>query len=289
MRSVRVTAVVLTVLAGLALLAEHTLAATTQRWFERDAALRADLVASVARPALLAHWTPQENGALRELLETIARDERITAVAACNSDGSLFARTDLFPEAVSCSGLAPHLRQRSGAPAQYTEVVELPEGPLHLSAVPVSDGTRTLGFLVLVHDLSLAERRSDDARKFVLVAFFVLAMAGALLGVVARRMSWRSWTFELRRLARGEGHQPEFRPLVRDVQELVDRLRSESEQHTEHGAWTAERLRQTLAFHLRGEKVVVLSNREPYIHERAPDGRVKCSTPPAASSRRWSR
>ncbi|MBS2032614.1 MAG: trehalose-6-phosphate synthase [Deltaproteobacteria bacterium] len=274
MRSVRVSAAVLMVLAGLALLAEHTLAATTQRWFERDAALRADLVASVARPALLAHWAPRESGALRDLLETIARDERITAVAACDADGSMLARTDLFPEAVSCSGLAPHLRQQSGTPAQYTEVVELPEGPLHLSAVPVGDGTRTLGFLVLVHDLSLAERRGDAARKFVLVAFFILAVAGAMLGVVARRMSWRSWTFELRRLARGEGHRPEFRPLVRDVQELVDRLRSESEQRTEHGSWTAERLRQTLAFHLRGEKVVVLSNREPYIHERAPDGRV---------------
>jgi trehalose 6-phosphate synthase len=43
--------------------------------------------------------------------------------------------------------------------------------------------------------------------------------------------------------------------------------------------WTAERLQATLERSLHGEGVVVLSNREPYLHERTPDGGVKVLRP----------
>src|SRR5215471_13422712 len=38
------------------------------------------------------------------------------------------------------------------------------------------------------------------------------------------------------------------------------------------GPWSALRLRQTLRTHLKGDRVIVLSNREPCIHERADSG-----------------
>ena len=38
--------------------------------------------------------------------------------------------------------------------------------------------------------------------------------------------------------------------------------------------WTPERLRDTLHRHLEGERLVLCANREPYIHERTPDGGV---------------
>ena len=47
------------------------------------------------------------------------------------------------------------------------------------------------------------------------------------------------------------------------------------------GPWTAQRLRSVLKEHLQGERVVILANREPYIHER--DGRQR---PRAASGER---
>src|SRR5213079_2392046 len=34
------------------------------------------------------------------------------------------------------------------------------------------------------------------------------------------------------------------------------------------GQWDADRLRAALREHLQGERIVVLANREPYIHER---------------------
>jgi len=38
------------------------------------------------------------------------------------------------------------------------------------------------------------------------------------------------------------------------------------------GPWTPARLRSALKQHLQGERVVVLANREPYIHENSPEG-----------------
>ncbi len=40
------------------------------------------------------------------------------------------------------------------------------------------------------------------------------------------------------------------------------------------GPWSAARLRETLRTHLRGDRVIVLANREPCIHERMPSGEL---------------
>jgi trehalose 6-phosphate synthase len=58
------------------------------------------------------------------------------------------------------------------------------------------------------------------------------------------------------------------------VRELVDRLMDQ-----EGRAWTPQRLKETLRHHLRGEKVVVLANREPYVHQRDEGGGVRIMHP----------
>src|SRR5262245_44938013 len=45
----------------------------------------------------------------------------------------------------------------------------------------------------------------------------------------------------------------------------------ETDQVQSNGPWTAERLREVLRTQLHGERVVVVSNREPIIHEWAGD------------------
>jgi len=48
----------------------------------------------------------------------------------------------------------------------------------------------------------------------------------------------------------------------------------ETDQFPSSGPWTAERLREVLRMQLHGERVVVVSNREPIIHEWAGDSVV---------------
>lgn len=257
---------------------------TTRRWFERDTRLRAELVVNGAREALSAHWRREDRRKLEGMLEEIARDERIMAVAACNADATLLTKTPHFPPQFLCREVASRLRPPLNAVdakwSSWHEVAALPGGSVLISAIPLEAENRTLGFVVLVHDLSFLERREAATQRFVLLSFAFLALAASALTIVFARVSWRGWSKELRRLARGGRLQlPEFHPILRDVRDLVDRIMMEKETELEGGAWTPQRLKLTLTRHLHGEKIVVIANREPYIHERQPDGGVRIHHP----------
>ena len=96
--------------------------------------------------------------------------------------------------------------------------------------------------------------------------------------IVAKRAR-RDWSLELRTLLRGggKGTREEFQPILRDVRELIGRITTEQEDSP--GQWTATRLKQTLNQHLHGEKVIILANREPYIHQRTSDGEIEVQHP----------
>ena len=46
--------------------------------------------------------------------------------------------------------------------------------------------------------------------------------------------------------------------------------------------WTPERLKHALNQHLHGERIAILANREPYIHERGPKDTIGSSIRRAA-------
>lgn len=249
-----------------------------REWFEKDVNMRAELAVSGARQALITHWHKEEATDLKALLAEIAHDERIMAAAACAADETLLARTKDFPDAFACNELAVHVRpttyEATAAWTAWSTVVSLPGGSVYLNAIPVLDGSQTLGFAVLVHDLSFVERREAKTRKFLLFAFAFLALAASAVTVIAARFSWRSWSDELRRFLRGGARtqRAKFKPILGDVRDLVERIVAEKELDREGGAWTPQRLRYTLNRHLQGEKVVILANRAPYIHERSKNG-----------------
>jgi trehalose 6-phosphate synthase len=59
----------------------------------------------------------------------------------------------------------------------------------------------------------------------------------------------------------------------------VERLAAEREADGLGGLWTPQRLKNTLSRHLHGERVVIVANREPYIHERANGGEMSLVHP----------
>jgi trehalose 6-phosphate synthase len=257
---------------------------TTRRWFENDVRLRAELAVSGAHEALGAHWNKENRNELKQMLGEFTRDGLIMAAAACNPDLSLLTSTAGFPPGLSCREIGAHIKPPGDAPVEmwstWHESMSLPGRSVLISAIPVQNSGFVVGFVILVHDLSYAERREAETQRFVLLAFGFLALAASAVTIIVARFSWRNWSDEIRRLARGEAPKsPEFQPIVRDVRDLVDRIMVERETELEGGAWTAQRLKLTLTRHLHGEKVVIVANREPYIHERQSDGRVTMRHP----------
>ena len=249
----------------------------TRRWFENDIALRAQLAVSGARQALLADLRTGDRRALAALMEDMARDEWVLGVAFCGTDLAQLGRSQNYPGAITCADLGARVRGPGGVLVAWRQVVALPFGKVHVSAIPVDDR----GFVAVVHDWAHIEQREDTTRRYLFVGFGILAGAAALITMVAARLSWRSWSEDLRRFLRGAAppeERPEFQPILSDVRELVERLSAEKEGEG-GGGWNAQRLKAVLGRHLQGEKILVIANREPYIHDKGPDGKIQVLHP----------
>jgi alpha,alpha-trehalose-phosphate synthase [UDP-forming] len=149
----------------------------------------------------------------------------------------------------------------------------------------------TVGRLVLLHDLSFIEKRSQDTRRYLVGLIAVLGMVMALITMVVAQLSWRGWVSGVRALLRGEGiispltgtsaaGAAQLQPFAADLRERLRDLEDEYRRMQGPEAdWSANRLRALLMTQLRGDQVIVVSNREPYIHERAKDGQIVVKRP----------
>ena len=264
----------LALLGGLALLVltgYFVLTRTTRAWFEADLSLRSGLAVASAKQSLVENWNSNPRR-LRAILSDITRDERVVGACACSLDGATLASTELFPSDVSCKAAMARLRdERSRTTVTWTLNSSSRASPLHLSATRVEDAGVVLGAVILVHDLSYVDQRERTTRNLVVLAFIVLSLGASIVTLLAARFAWRGWTLELQQALTGRAHQ-DFQPLVRDVRSLVERLSLERDRDAHTGPWSAERLRSVLIQNLQGERLVILSNREPYIHEKTPSG-----------------
>jgi trehalose 6-phosphate synthase len=269
-RALRFLAVLLLGLAALTAAGWVVLSRTTRGWFERDLDLRSTLAVRAAEKSLARNWGTH-SPRLKETLTDITRDERIMSAGACAMDGELLSATEAHPSEFSCRALLDRAVQEGATPsAPWSTTMDLPAGPVHVS-VTLLETPESSGAIVLVQDLSFLTRREATTRNILLVAFFVLSLGAALVTILAARFAWRGWTAELQRALHGGGAR-EFQPLVRDVRALAERLARDADAEARGGSWSPARLRSTLTQYLQGERVVILANREPYIHERSAKG-----------------
>jgi trehalose 6-phosphate synthase len=283
--ALRVLLPLLGILAALAWGATLLVNGTTRSWFERDVSLRARLVASGGREPLVAHARAGDRRKLGAVLEEIARDDRIMAAALCTAAMRTQAHTGALPERYACESLA---KRGHSVPRAGLDLFEEPGGGLvHTAVVPLLDGDEVVAHLVVVHDLSFVARRERAMRRFTVGAFGLVALLASVATVLVRRFTWRSWTEEIRRiLTVGTGvvwrprtrQQRMFAPLLSDLRAAMAELAAE-QPGSGGGKWTPDRLHRVLTESLQGDSVVILANREPYIHARAADGAIRVQHP----------
>jgi trehalose 6-phosphate synthase len=282
---------ILGLIAGLALLmwaASGVVQTTAREWFERDLNSRAELVLTGARQSLADVWNDPEN--LDKQLAALARDERVLSAAVCGVDLQPRASTPGFPEEFGCSAVGARVRVSDPTGDgeqqfhQWSTVAVLPTGRVHVNVMPITNQGHELGFAILVHDLTFIERREAKARIFLIVVFGILAVMAFGVPMLVAKQVRSDWSMEVRNLLRGSAatdlggkESREFQPILSDVRELVGRMANERDDAPGH--WTAERLKQTLNRHLHGEKIVILANREPYIHQHSADGEIEVQHP----------
>jgi trehalose 6-phosphate synthase len=249
-------------------------------WFERDLDIRATLVANTARERVNELVARHDRAQLLEYLTRLTEDERVFAAGFCPADSMAPVATSSMPEQLRCD----QLETAAGAPPR---MLSSPSGPLLVSVRTLTVDGAPLGRLVLVHDLSFVMRRSAETRKYIFYLFVGLAFTIALITVIIAQLSWRGWVNGLQALLRGEGlwrpsgvpDPPELRPIARDVRALIQELETVRRARDEDQVdWAPDTLRAVLHDDLRGQEVIVVSNREPYIHVRE-NGAIRVSRP----------
>jgi trehalose 6-phosphate synthase len=104
-----------------------------------------------------------------------------------------------------------------------------------------------------------------------LSVLFAIAAGSSIVTLIVARLAWRGWTDELERALAGDSTTTDFQPLLRDLRSLLDSVGMRERESTTT-RWDPQRLRAALTKHLRGERVILLANREPYVHEKTADG-----------------
>ncbi|MBI1953193.1 MAG: trehalose-6-phosphate synthase [Candidatus Omnitrophica bacterium] len=231
---------------------------------------------------------------LKRLVERFADRERLAGVAIFSTDGQTVAVSPRLPAQWQAlpetARAAMDQRQSQGA------FLEEGEKRWHLQAVPLWKAGEVIGSLTLFHNADyIAQQCANLWRQnffrlllhVLLISFTTLLIVQiSLLRPLSKTVEW------MRGIRLGEGQALEipkgglFAPLARELAHLAKNLtaaRNAAEQEARlrlagQTRWTPERLKEQVRNLLKGGPLVVISNREPYLHVR--QGRqTRCIVP----------
>ena len=247
-------------------------------WFRADVDVRAQQLARNMEAPLT---DVLKTGKVRELdkyLTKVTSEERVLAIMLCDEQGNTVFKTELTPATLRCNTENAVNVQRN---ANGSYMLPLESGSVEVSSYPLESADIKPMRLLLVHDLSFIDRRQSTARNYF------LAFAGVFATLLALTVGFVSWLFVRRwvKLLVGDIRGLRFlddaqspsasAPILSQVRQVLREV--ESSQRLEidfHENWTPQALQQVVREHLRSPEMLVVSNREPYIHNTTPTGPV---------------
>ena len=242
-------------------------------WFRGDIELRASLLEGSMEERLADLVNRHDKTGVRKYLARTAADKRIAAILVCDSDGTLFYRTAPTPDEVSC---ALNATPNPGT----SQIIRLPSGAMHVAGFQVARPDKPAFTVFVAHDLGFAASRQTRARRY-LIAF--TAVSVVVIGLLVVLIAW----FMLRRWATiliGDIRSKRFlddahssslsMPVLSQVRQVMREIEESQRLEIDYREnWTAQALHQVVRDQLRSPQMIVVSNREPYIHNRGDDGR----------------
>ena len=222
---------------------------------------------------------------MQKVIQRFGNRENLLGVAIYNRQGGLIAINPALAKTLTVS--PPSLSHAMDDGREETTYERLGNVPIHILAVPVRRQDEIVGGLAIVHDVSYIREQSMQvwretffrvlAQVFLIVLITLLIVRWSITGPIARAALW------MRALRTGKVSfrqaPPDldvFRPLAREVATMAESLthaRNAAENEarlrdTAQSMWTADRLTVQLRARLDDRNLFVVSNREPYMHQR---------------------
>jgi len=247
-------------------------------WFRSDVEMRARVVMNTMGETLPTLLDRSELPRLHRYLSTVTEDERLLAVLACRTNGQAIYQTDRTPPQVTCA-----LAALSDEPA--SRVLRTPQGSVHLARFDLKAADGDPVVVMLVHDLSFVDRRHTKARDYVIAFGVMSALVLALLSVAAAWLLLRRWGTLLVRdiqsrrfLDDAESHSSV--PILSQVRKVLREIEHDQRLEIDYREnWTPNALAHVVRQSLESPQMIVVSNREPYIHNHGPDGKLVVQVP----------
>ena len=232
-------------------------------WFRSDVELRAQSVMHSMEDPMTDLMGKGSEPKLRNYLAKVTADERLLAILVCRPDGTTVLKTERTPSAITCEADA------KSNPAA-SRVVQLPSGSVQVSRFDFDAAEPVPYRVLMLHDLSFVDRRQRTARDFVLVFIGIALLLLALLLVLVAWLQLRRFANVLIGDIRGKrflDNAQSSQPILSQVRQVL--AEAEEKQRLEidfHENWTPQALKQVVRDHLQSAQVLIVSNREPYIH-----------------------
>ena len=220
---------------------------------------------------------------LRRIVERFGNREQLAGVAVYDNHGVLLAESSnlqnrFVPPPVP---LALVTASNTG----LSQFVNVGSEPMHVYYMPLHDKTSVTGVLAIFHDVGYIESQSARmwratfwhviAEVLLIVLITVLIIRWTIVLPISRTAQWMKDIRRGRAMPSPPGPKESFlAPFTSEVMNLTRSLadaRSAAEEEARlrasgESVWTAERLRVSIQGKASQGSLVVVSNREPYMH-----------------------
>src|SRR3989338_5587031 len=230
---------------------------------------------------------------VQKIVDKIAGNERISALWVFDSSGQVAAYSGTVSD-VSGSALAIQVMD-SGEP--YGEFTKGDWGKEYVFIEPMRQQQRVIGALMVVEKADYIDEAIRSIwRENLLRLFLQLLLFAAVIFVLVRWVFFRSilkMVESLKAVRKGNseiGAVPGtsfFEPLAGEISKVTISLRQARHSASEEARmrlekidspWTAERLKEFIKAYLKDRPIFVISNREPYVHNKVKN-KIEWSVP----------
>lgn len=258
----------LLLLLGLTLLAVPPSKLLLEQWANADVLSRSRLIyASVQGPVRRA-MADADQERLASILAGVAEDDRVLAVGVCDEMGNMRGATSMMPQDFSCENAA-----RSEAES-FSHIVY--DGRrVFVATFPISTATGT-AYLAVLNDLSYIEQRAWEIQAYVVATLFGFGLVIGGAGAFLIFYLLKRWAESLRQAvdnARRGKRPPQSGSDSTEIERQISLLFKEIEgargkADTPEVKWSPQSLNELLTTTLPDAEIIIVSNREPYIHNR---------------------
>ncbi len=250
-----------------------------------DLGRRASLLGESLKESIEPLIEQEATGRIQKIVQKFGNRERLAGIAVYDARDQLIAATS--PLASALSNPPGLVAQVMNGDQEEGGFLALRGSEMYHYALPLHREDHVVGALVLFYDPSYIEDRltliwKDSFHRLLVQALFIslttlLLIRGSMTRPISRMADWmKHLRMEKEMIPPPLPRGGLLEPLAKEVTHMarsISAARSEAEEearlrHAADSLWTPARLREHIRTLLQERPLFVISNREPYIHER---------------------